>query len=159
MGAINNAFNQAASVVAGAALAYQHAKETDFSKMNVAENSALVARNQARAAEAESNDTFYEVTKEGGLISRLVDAEANEAEAKKSLDKAVKRKNGSPATRVKKFWELNAAKRAAAELRDKYKAVTDIYMRAKEQRAYAKKATQIAEKAKQKFEKRWGGNK
>ena len=159
MGAINNAFNQAAGVVAGAALAYQHAKESDFSKAITAEHSALVARDQARAADAESINTFYEVTKKGGLTSRLVDAEANEAEAKKSLDKAVKRKNGSPATRVKKYSELDAAKRAANELRDKYKAVSDMIMRANEQKENAIKATKIALEAKQKFEKRWGGNK
>ena len=57
MGAINNAFNQAAGAVAGAALAIKHAKETEESKMHTAENSALVARNQARAAE-----TDYETT-------------------------------------------------------------------------------------------------
>ena len=53
MGAINQAFNQAAGTVAGAALAIKHAKETDESKMHTAENSALIARNQARTAEAE----------------------------------------------------------------------------------------------------------
>ena len=53
MGAINNAFNQAAGAVAGAALAIKHAKETEESKMHTAENSALVARNQARAAETD----------------------------------------------------------------------------------------------------------
>ena len=53
MGAINNAFNQAAGAVAGAALAIKHAKETEESKMHTAENSALIARNQARAAETD----------------------------------------------------------------------------------------------------------
>ena len=43
MGAINNAFNQAAGAVAGAALAIQHAKETEFSKMNSADNTATIA--------------------------------------------------------------------------------------------------------------------
>ena len=56
MGAINNAFNQAAGAAAGAALAIKHAKETDFSKAITAENAALVARNQARAADAEAKD-------------------------------------------------------------------------------------------------------
>ena len=45
MGAINNAFNQAVGTVAGAALAIKHAQESDFSKMNSADNSALIARN------------------------------------------------------------------------------------------------------------------
>ena len=54
MGAINNAFNQAAGTVAGAALVVKHAKETEESKMYTAENAALIARNQARTAEAEA---------------------------------------------------------------------------------------------------------
>ena len=54
MGAINNAFNQAAGAAAGAALAIKHAKETDFSKSITAENAALVARNQSREAEADA---------------------------------------------------------------------------------------------------------
>ena len=157
MGAINNAFNQAAGTVAGAALAIKHAKETEESKMNTLDNSALVARNQARSADTEANEAFNEAYKKGGLISQLDAAEANEAEAKKSLDKAVKRKNGSVATRVKKYSELVAAEEAANTLRDKYKAVTDMIDRANEQRAYASKATKMALDAKEKFEKRWGG--
>ena len=159
MGAINNAFNQAAGAVAGAALAIKHAKETDFSKMNVAENSALVARNQSRSAEAEANDAYYEATKEGGLTSQLAEAETNEAEAKKALDKSMKRKNGAPATMFKKYTELKAAEKAANELRDKYKAVSDMIMRANEQKENAIKATKIALEAQQKYQSRWGGNK
>lgn len=60
MGAINNAFNQAAGAVAGAALAYQHAKESDFSKMNSTEHAALVARNQASNAETEYDTAAVE---------------------------------------------------------------------------------------------------
>ena len=157
MGAINNVFNQAAGAAAGAALAIKHAKETDFSKMNVAENSALVARNQSRTAEAEANDAYYEATKEGGLTSQLAEAETNEAEAKKSLDKSMKRKNGSPATMFKKYTELKAAEKAANELRDKYKAVSDMIMRANEQKENAIKATKIALEAQQKYQSRWGG--
>lgn len=56
MGAINNAFNQAAGAVAGAALAVNHAKETDFSKAITAENAALIARNQSREADAAAKD-------------------------------------------------------------------------------------------------------
>ena len=51
MGAINNAFNQAAGAAAGAALAIKHAKETDFSKAVTAENAAIIARNQASEAD------------------------------------------------------------------------------------------------------------
>ena len=56
MGAINNAFNQAAGTVAGAALAIKRAQESDFSKMNAAEHSALVARNQSREADVAAKD-------------------------------------------------------------------------------------------------------
>ena len=157
MGAINNAFNQAAGAVAGAALAYQHAKETDFSKAITAENAALVARNQSRAAEAEANDAYYEATEKGGLTFQLAEAETNEAEAKKAFEKSIKRKNGAPETMFKKYTELDAAKEAANKLRDKYKAVEDMIARANEQRAHADKATQLAEKAQQKYQSRWGG--
>ena len=37
MGAINQAFNQAAGALAGASLAIKHAQESDFSKMNSAD--------------------------------------------------------------------------------------------------------------------------
>ena len=77
MGAINNAFNQAAGAVAGAALAIKHAKETDFSKMNSAENSALVARNQSRAASAEANEAYYEATEKGKSEGFNVSPERN----------------------------------------------------------------------------------
>ena len=157
MGAINNAFNQAAGAVAGAALAYKHAKETDFSKAITAENAALVARNQSRSAEAEANDAYYEATKKGGLTSQLAEAETNEAEAKEAFDKAVKRKNGAPETMFKKYTELDAAKEAANQLRDKYKAVTDMIDRANEQKEHAIKATKMALEAQQKYQSRWGG--
>ena len=156
MGAINNAFNQAAGAVAGAALAIKHAKETDFSKMNTAEHSALIARNQARAADAESNAASDESLKEGGLIEQLSVAEVNREEAEKEYNKAVNRKNGSPSKRFEKFTELEAAKKAAYELNNKYKALVDINNRAEEQRAYADKATQLAEKAQQKYQSKWG---
>ena len=159
MGAINNAFNQAAGAVAGATLAYQHAKETDFSKAITAENAALVARNQSRAADAEANEASNEAYKKGGLISQLDAAEAKETFAKESLDKAVKRKNGSPATRVRKYSELVAAEEAANTLRDKYKAVSDMIDRANEQKEHAIKATKLALEAQQKYQSRWGGNK
>ena len=157
MGAINNAFNQAAGAVAGAALAIKHAQETDFSKMNAADNSALIARNQARAATAEANEATDESLKEGGLIEQLSVAEVNREEAEKEYNKAVNRKNGSPSKRLEKFTELEAAKKAEYELKNKYKALVDINNRAAEQRIYAAKATKIALDQKQKYEKRWGG--
>ena len=157
MGAINNAFNQAAGTVAGAALVIQHAKETDFSKMNAAENSALAARNQYRDAKAEANEAYHEASQKDGLIEQLAKAEINETRAKRAYIKAKHRKNGSIETKLKKFDELDAAKKAANALRDKYKAVSDLLYRAKEQRVHAEKATKIAEEAQQKYQSRWGG--
>ena len=159
MGAINNAFNQAAGAVAGAALVIQHAKETDFSKMNAAENSALAARNEARAANNEANEAVDEASQKGGLYQQLAEAEIKSEKAEKAYNKAVKRKNGSPKTRGKKFTELEAANKAVHELDNKYQAIQDIKNRAKEQRVHAEKATKMALEAKEKFEKRWGGTK
>ena len=157
MGAINNAFNQAAGAVAGAALAIKHAKETEESKMNTADSAALVARNQYRAAKDEANEVVNEAQKDGGLVDQLSEAETNETAANEAFNKAVNRKNGSPTTILNKMTELRAAQKAADTLRDKYKAVEDIQKRAEEQRAYAEKTTKMALEAKEKFEKRWGG--
>ena len=157
MWAINKAFNQAAGAVAGAALAYQHAKESDFSKAITAEKAALVARNQSRTADAEANEASKKDKKKGGLSFQLAEAETNEAEAKKAFEKSIKRKNGSPETMFKKYTELDAAKQAADTLRDKYKAVQDMISRANEQKEHAIKATKIALEAQQKYQSRWGG--
>lgn len=157
MGAINNAFNQAAGALAGAGLAIKHAKETEESKMNTADSTAIVARNQARAAKAEANEATNEAKKEGGLNFQLAEAEVNKEEAKKAFDKAVNRKNGSPTTILNKMTELKAAQKAEQTLRDKYKAVQDLQDRATEQRIYAEKATKMALDAKERFEKHWGG--
>ena len=157
MGAINSAFNQAVGAAAGAAVAIKHTKDSDFSKMNSADNSALIARNQSRAATAEANEAVNEAKKDGGLVSQLSEAEVAEGEAKKAFEKAYNRKNGSTVTILNKMTELKAAKKAADTLRDKYKAVEDLKDRATEQRRYAAKATQIALDEKEKYEKRWGG--
>ena len=157
MGAINNAFNQAAGTVAGAALAIKHAKETDFSKAITAENAALIARNQSREADAEENEANDAAMKEGGLTEQLSVAEVNREEAEKAYNKAKNIKNGSPIARFEKFTELEAAKKAEQELKNKYKALTDINNRAAEQRAHAEKATQLAVQAQQKYQDRWGG--
>ena len=158
MGAINNAFNQAAGAVAGAAVTIKHTKDSDFSKMNSADNSALIGRNQARAATAEADEATNEAKKDGGLNMQLSEAEVAEGEAKKAFEKAYNRKNGSPVTILNKMTELKAAKKAADTLRDKYQALKDLQDRATEQRRYAVKATQIALDEKTKYEKRWGGN-
>ena len=157
MGAINNAFNQAAGAVAGAGLIIQHAKETEESKMNTADNTALIARNQANAANDEVNAAWDEAFKKGGLVEQLSAAEVNREEAEKAYNKAVKRKNGSPKTRFKKFTELDAARKAEDELNHKYQAIEDMDKRTQEQIRYAAKATELAIKAKEKFEKHWGG--
>ena len=157
MGAINNAFNQAAGAVAGAALAYKHAQESDFSKMNAADNSALIARNQSRAADAEQNAANDEAMKDGGLTEQLSAAEVRREVAEKEYNKAKSIKNGSLSKRFEKFTELEAAKKAEQELKNKYKALVDINNRAEEQRIYAAKATKIALDEKTRYEKHWGG--
>ena len=157
MGAINNAFNQAAGAVAGATLAIKHAKETDFSKMNTAEHAALIARGQASTAEAEANAANSEAVKEGGLVEQMTAAEKNREKAEKAFNKAISRKNGSIETKLKKRNDLIAAQEAELALNNKYKAIVDMNNRAEEHRAYAEKATQLAEKAQQKYQSRWGG--
>ena len=157
MGAINNAFNQVAGTVAGAGLVIKHAKETDFSKINAAENSALAARNEARAAEAEANEANNKAEEEGGLKDQLFTAKAKRKRAEVAYDKAVKRKNALSKTKFKKFSDLEAASEAEYELKNKYQALIDIKERAKEQRIYANKATELAIQAKQKYQSRWGG--
>ena len=156
MGAINNAFNQAAGAVAGAALAIKHAKETDFSKAIASENAALIARNQAREAEAAANAANDEAMKEGGLTEQMTTAETNREKAQKAFDKAINSKNGSTKTKLKKRNDLIAAQEAEMALNNKYKAIIDINNRFEEQRAHAEKATKIALEAQQKFEKHWG---
>ena len=157
MGAINQAFNQAAGAVAGAALVIKHAKETEESKMNSADNSALIARNQARAANDEANAANTEAAKKGGLYQQMALADANVEKAEKAYNKAVKRKNGSPRTRGKKLNDLWAAEKAVDELNKKYQALENIRNRAEEQRIYASKATKMALDAKEKYAKHWGG--
>ena len=157
MGAINNAFNQAAGAVAGSALAVKYAKETEFSKMNSADNAALVAMNQARAADEEANAANDEAFKEGGIAQRLSAAEVDREEAEKAYDRAMKRKNGSAKTRNRRLNDLMAAQRAEDELKHKYQAIENINKRAEEQIDYAAKATEMAIQAKEKFKKRWGG--
>ena len=156
MGAINNAFNQAAGAVAGAALAYQHAKESDFSKANAAEHSALVARNQAREADLAAKDAKLE---EEPTSSDLIDAVMNSWGKDEAYYKARDRKNASAKTVYKKLTEWQASKRAIDELDNKLFGIKAMQQRAEEQRSYADTATQIAEKAKQKYQSRWGGNK
>ena len=163
MGAINNAFNQAAGAVAGAALAYKHAKETDFSKAITAEHSALVARNQARDAETEyakADAEFWSPDEKGqfkSTMQRSVEADMAVDKAKAAFEKAKERKNASRKTVQKKINDLAAAISARDALNAKIDAVNAMAERAQEQRAAADKATQLAEKAQQKYQSRWGG--
>ena len=157
MGAINNAFNQAAGAVAGAGLVIQHAKETEESKMNTADSTAMVARIQAKSATDEAKAATDEAMKKGGLMEQLAEGDLNIEKAEKAYIKAKNRKNGSPKTIGKKFAELEAAEKAIGELNNKYQALQNIRDRATEQRIYAEKATEMALNAKEKFKKHWGG--
>ena len=161
MGAINNAFNQAAGAVAGAALAIKHAKETDFFFFFAAEHSALVARNQASTAETEYDKANAEneyATDEKGkthsLLARSVMAEKEFDKAKSALAKAQNRKNASRKTVDKKLNDVLAARSAADALKAKIDALNAMAERAAEQRAYADTATKLAEKAQQKYQSR-----
>ena len=154
MGAINNAFNQAAGAAAGAALAIKHAQETDFSKAITAENAALIARNQAREADTEAKNTKIEENKTG---DDYINAMINKIDKTNKYEKAKSRKNASDKTVYKKYKELQAAEKALGEISNKIDSIRAMQQRAEEQRVHADKATQIAEKAQQKYQSRWGG--
>ena len=164
MGAINNAFNQAAGTLAGASIAINHAKESDFSKMNAAEHSALIARNQASTAETEYQKAAAEndfITDEKGktnsLLASSVKATEDVNKAQAAFDKAKERKNASSKTVKKKFNDLTAAISARESLKAKIDALNAMSERAVEQRAAADKATQLAERAQQRYQSKWGG--
>lgn len=151
MGAINNAFNQAAGAVAGAAVAIKHAKETDESKVNSAENSALIARNQARISSVEAKEADEKLANEINV------AEQDRDKARAEFVKAMKRKNGSQKTKNKRFTEVQAAEEALSRLKEKQLGVAFMMDKASEQIKQAEKSTKLAEKAKQKYQSRWGG--
>lgn len=151
MGAINSAFNQAAGAVAGAALAIDHAKEKDESKVNVAENSAVIARNQARVSSVEAKEADKKLT------DKISEAEQDRDKARTEFVKSMKRKNGSAKTRNRRYTEVQAAEEALNRLKEKQLGVAFMMDKASEQIKQAEKATELAEKAKQKFQSRWGG--
>ena len=162
MGAINNAFNQAVGSVAAAGLAIKHAKESDFSKMNTAEHSALVAKNQAVEAEKEANIAkLDEEQANSDQIDAIMESWGKDEEYYKAQkdydDKLQKGQRASYAPVQKKLAEWQAAKRAIDEVSNKIKSIEDMKQRAKDQRAYADKASQIASKAQHKYQSRWGG--
>ena len=161
MGAINNAFNQAAGAVAGAALAIKHAKETDFSKVISSENAALIARNQSREADVAAKDaTLDENQTHEGLIDAIISSWGKDEEYYKAQEdynnKKQKRKNASHKNVDKKLKEWQFAERAIDELDNKLFSIETMKQRAVEQRAHADKATQLAEKARQKYQSKWG---
>ena len=154
MGAINNAFNQAVGASAGAALAIKHAKESDFSKAITAEHAALVANNQAVDAEAEAKNAELDKDIDSRAWGDAVFKQWNKEDEYNNVKDD---KNVSYKTKMKKLTELEAAKRAFKEIDNKVQGLEDMRQRAKDQRAYAYKASQIASKAQQKYQSRWGG--
>ena len=153
MGAINNAFNQAAGAVAGSALAIKHAKEIDASRMDAAEHSALIARNQSREADAAVNGAKLEEEK---LNTDWANAMIENIDKTNKYEKAKRRKNASAKTVNKKFTELQASERALDELNNKINSIQVMKDRAYEQRVFAAKATEREKDAQAKFFNKWG---
>ena len=81
---------------------------------------------------------------------RSVEADKAVDKAKAAFDEASDVK-----TRKEKFNDLAAAINAREALSAKIEAIDNMRTRAKEQRAYADKATQLAEKAKQNYQSKW----
>ena len=162
MGAINNAFNQALGAAAGAGLAIKHAKESDFSKAVTAEHSALVAKNQAVDAEAAANEAkLGEEKANSEQVDAIMNSWGKDEEyynaEKEYDDKVQKGQHPSYSPVYKKLTEWQAAKRAIDEASNKIEGIQAMKQRAKDQRAYADRASQIASKAQQKYQSRWGG--
>ena len=162
MGAINNAFNQALGAVAGTGLAIKHAKESDFSKAVTAEHSALVANNQAVDAEqaadaAKLGEEQANSEQIDAIIGSWGKDEEYYAAEKEYDDKVQKGQMPSYAPVQKKLTEWQAAKRAIDEADNKVKGIQAMKQRALDQRAYADKASQIASKAQQRYQSKWGG--
>ena len=113
MGAINNAFNQAAGAVTGAALVYQHARESDISQ-------ALLGKEQYKELDADIKN----------LQSQLSDSKNKWDEAEGDLAILnTKRPGGKGNTKAAieekkkaKMSEMDAAKRAFEELSGRIEA-------------------------------------
>ena len=88
---------------------------------------------------------------------KSIKAENDIDKATNALIKAEQRKNASQKTIQKKINDLAAAVSARDKLKAKIEAIENMRVRAQEQRDAADKATQLAEKAKQKYQSRWGG--
>ena len=138
MGAINNAFTQAAGAVAGSAVAIKHTKEVELSKLQSAENAALIARNQSREADAAAYDAKVEMEGPGGLKEQKAEAEkkAHKAADRAAQAKAMNEAYPSPMNKgkaEKRAKELEAAKKAMEFLTDSITAKTAVMDRAVEQ--------------------------
>ena len=162
MGAINNAFNQALGAAAGAGLAIKHAKESDFSKMNTAEHAALVAKNQAVDAEAAANEAkLGEEQANSEQVDAIMNSWGKDEEyysaQKEYDDKVQKGQHPSYSPVYQKLTEWQAAKRAIDEASNKIEGIQAMKQRALDQRAYADRASQIASKAQQRYQSKWGG--
>ena len=121
MGAINQAFNQAVGAVTGAALVYQHARESDISQ-------ALLGKEQYKELDADINN----------LQSQLSESKNKWDEAEGDLAILnTKRPGGKGNTKAAieekkkaKMSEMDAAKRAFEELSDRIEAKQAMKQRA-----------------------------
>ena len=113
MGAINNAFNQAAGAVTGAALVYQHAKESDISQ-------ALLGKEQYKELDADIKNLQSQLSEsknkwdqaEGDLAILNTKRPGGKGNTKAAIEEKKKAK----------MSEMDAAKRAFEELSGRIEA-------------------------------------
>ena len=113
MGAINQAFNQAVGAVTGAALVYQHARESDISQ-------ALLGKEQYKELDADIKNLQSQVSEsknkwdqaEGDLAILNTKRPGGKGNTKAALDEKKKAK----------MSEIDAAKRAFEELSGRIEA-------------------------------------
>ena len=121
MGAINNAFNQAAGAVTGAALVYQHARESDISQ-------ALLGKEQYYEADADIKELQEQLSSKknewGNAESDLAILNAKKPGGKGNTQASIDEKKKT------KMSEIEAAKRAFEELSDRIEAKQAMKQRA-----------------------------
>lgn len=113
MGAINNAFNQVAGAVTGAALVYQHARESDISQ-------ALLGKEQYKELDADIKNLQSQVSEskskwdeaEGDLAILNTKRPGGKGNTKAAIEEKKKAK----------MSEIDAAKRAFEELSGRIEA-------------------------------------
>ena len=113
MGAINNAFNQVAGAVTGAALVYQHARESDISQ-------ALLGKEQYKELDADIKNLQSQVSEsknkwdeaEGDLAILNTKRPGGKGNTKAAIEEKKKAK----------MSEMDAAKRAFEELSGRIEA-------------------------------------